>query len=494
LRLGERGALFLVSALLAFVPFLVVTFPPVTDLPQHLAQIRLLRETLADSSGPYQIQWWTPYSLSYALLAVFSTIAPPLWAGRLAVAFIAVLWVAAAHLLAVRRSRSPLAAVLASLFVFCHIVYWGFLNFAIGWPVFAAWMHLTSREVRQPRQVLFLTAIGFVLYACHALWLLAGVAWIGAVAVVDVARGGLGCGAPRRRLLRSLLWRACALAPAVAALVIWAPGFQTSGMQAPAVWQTDLLTRIRPQWLVGAVLGGLRGPLEWLLVGVAAAWVLLGVAQHRRRLSETIDGWLFLGAALLCLFALVFPDSYMTTIRLPQRWMPCAAGLILLSMPAPRLRPVLARIAVVGVAGVFVAVTALTWVAFEREELAGLADALERLPPKPRVLGLDYQQQSARVRSRPFLQTFAWAQVLRGGTLSFSFASFSTSPVVFRSQRPPPWTPRLNWFPEHLRSTDLDHFDHVIVNGPPDVHERVVDEWRLAPITTTGRWRLYRVE
>ena len=95
----------------------------------------------------------------------------------------------------------------------------------------------------------------------------------------------------------------------------------------------------------------------------------------------------------------------------------------------------------------YLAATAPTWVAFERRELTGLVAALERLPPEPRVLGLDYRQRSTLVRGRPFLQTYAWAQVLRGGTLNFSFASYPTSLVVFRSSQPPRWTPKLYWFP-----------------------------------------------
>ena len=111
------------------------------------------------------------------------------------------------------RGRSPLAAVLASLFVFCNVLYWGFLSFAIGWPVFAAWMLATDREIRRPRQVLLLAAFGLALYACHALWLLAGIAWMGVVTLANVAdvwrrRGAL------RQLVRTLIWRACALAPA----------------------------------------------------------------------------------------------------------------------------------------------------------------------------------------------------------------------------------------------------------------------------------------
>jgi len=147
LHVGERGALFVASALLALTPFFVVTFPPITDLPQHLAQVRLFGEALADPHGPYGIQWWTPYSLQYALLGLCRAIAPPLLAGRLAFAICALLWVATAHALAANRARSPPAAVLVSLFVFCNVLYWGFLSFAIGWPVFAAWMLAADREI-----------------------------------------------------------------------------------------------------------------------------------------------------------------------------------------------------------------------------------------------------------------------------------------------------------------------------------------------------------
>ena len=493
LRVRERGTLFVVCALLVLVPFFVVTIPPITDLPQHLAQIRLLVEALANPDGLYRIQWWTPYSLSYALLTLTRAVAPPPLAGRLALAIIAVLWVVAAHALAASRRRSPLAAVLASLFVFSHVLYWGFLSFAIGWPFFVAWMLLSRREMHRTGDVLGLAAVGLALYASHALWLLAGIAWIGVVSLADAARV-LHSRGPARLLFRPMLWRACALAPAVIALAAWTPHFQASGAQAPAVWNTTPLARLDPRWIVDAALGGLRGWPEWLLMGVVAVWLVTALVQHRRQLFEAVDVPLLLGSALLGLFALFLPDKYMHTTHLAQRWMPTAVVLLLLGMPAPRLRPALHRSAVVGCAGAFVVVTAMSWISFERRELTGLAAAIERLPPNPRVLGLDYQQTSELVRARPFLQAYAWAQVYKGGTLNFSFASFPTSIVVFRSDRPTPWTPRLYWYPDRLRATDLDHFDYVIVNGTPGAHRAAMTAWPFVPLTTTGRWRLYRVD
>ena len=494
LGVAERGALFLASAFLAVLPFFVVTFPPITDLPQHLAQIRLLGETLADPGGPYRIQWWTPYGLPYALLALCSAIAPPLLAGRLAFAVIALLWVATAHGLALHRGRSPLAAVLASLFVFCNVVYWGFLSFALGWPVFAAWMLATTRQVpRRRHQVVLVAALGLVLYACHALWLLAGIAWVGVVTAAAVIRDWRS-DASLRAILRPLVWRAWALAPAAVALALWTPGFQASGARSPALWTMSPIERLNPRWLIDAALGGLRGPIEWLLAGFVLTWVAIGVVQYRGRLRTAVDGHLLLGAALLGAFALTLPDKYMHTIQLAERWMPFAAMLLILAAPVPRLHPALTRLAVVGVAGLFVAATSLKWIGFERRELSGLVDAVDRLPPNPRVLGLDYQQRSAFVRGRPFLQTYAWAQVVKGGTPNFSFASFPTSLVVFRSQLPTPWTPQLYWFPRRLRATDLDHFDYVIINGAPGEHRAVTMAWGFQPLTTTGSWRLYRID
>ncbi len=58
----------LVATGLTAIPFLVVRFPPITDLPQHLAQVRLFGEALTDPQSPYVIQWLTPYGLSFAIL------------------------------------------------------------------------------------------------------------------------------------------------------------------------------------------------------------------------------------------------------------------------------------------------------------------------------------------------------------------------------------------------------------------------------------------
>src|SRR5262249_12080408 len=137
---GGRWHLFVLTALLLSVPFLLVRFPPITDLPQHLAQARLLHETIADPDGPYRIQWLATSSLQYVPLAAAWRFASAEDVARLAMIVLAILWTAATHWLAWKRQRPAAAAVLASVIFFNHGTYWGFYSFEIGWPVFVVWL------------------------------------------------------------------------------------------------------------------------------------------------------------------------------------------------------------------------------------------------------------------------------------------------------------------------------------------------------------------
>src|SRR5947207_1948857 len=100
--LSSRVLLAAVSCTLAVLPFLVVRFPPITDLPQHAAQIRLALEALAGDDH-HRVQWWMPCVLPYGLLALSWALVGPAHAGRLAFCLVTTLGVAATHVLAARR-------------------------------------------------------------------------------------------------------------------------------------------------------------------------------------------------------------------------------------------------------------------------------------------------------------------------------------------------------------------------------------------------------
>src|SRR5262245_36261085 len=95
-----RLALALACCLLVAVPFVSGRLPPLTDLPQHLAQIRLFHEAIATPDSPYRIQWFTPYILAYVPLAFAWWLSPSPSAAPIAMVSLALLWTLAIHWLA----------------------------------------------------------------------------------------------------------------------------------------------------------------------------------------------------------------------------------------------------------------------------------------------------------------------------------------------------------------------------------------------------------
>jgi hypothetical protein len=479
----NRLVMAVVCTLLVGLPLLLVRFPPVTDLPQHVAQIRLFLAAWADPNSGYRIQWFTPYSAAYALLGAAWALSSPGDAGRLALLALAVLWMAALHGLAARRHRPASAAVLASVLFFNQTLYWGFLSFVMGWVSFVVWILVTTAAPSERsgwRDAARQFGAALLLYVSHALWFGLGAVWL------------LVYGLAHRWPRRTLLWRVCGVAPVGVAALVWYPHLEALGFVSPTVWFTPPLERLSPAWIVDALFGGIYGPSEPLLVALIATWVVAGWWSNRGALRAAVDVGLLWTGLLLVALAFTLPDQYMNTVLFASRWMPWGAILIVLAAPAPRLLGSLQRPLAFATLAVFCLATGLAWLRFERDELSGLQAALAALPDRQRVIGLDLVRDSDVIKGRPFLQTFAYAQVLHGGHLNMSFAGHAPSLVVYRRRDPAPWTPSLEWFAERVRASDLTYFDYALINGSADIHAQAL-QFPLAPVTSGGRWRLYKV-
>jgi hypothetical protein len=465
-----RLALAALSLALAALPFFLVDLPPCVDLPQQLAQIRLFLETVGNPDSPYVVQWLTPYSLSYLPLLGLYQLLPPLVAGRMHLMLLALLGTAAVHLVAARRGRPPEAATLASVLIFAHPLYWGFLSFLFGIPVLLGWLLLVAREPRGPaREAALFLGGALVLYFSHALWLGAALLWLGVRTVAQ----------------KRIVWsRWLAIVPVLVLAVLEAPRFRDTRFEMAPEWLDWPWNRVR--YFVLAALGGLDNPVEIVLVVAMVVWIVVGVATRWREVDRELAG---AGATLLAMF-LVFPDRYMNTIYFAFRWLGVALILLVLAT-APPLRAAIRRGAAIALAAGFFLVTATSFRA-HRDELTGFREALAAAPDNPRLLGLDLFRGSALFIPRIGMQHLAYVQVLRGGTLSFSFAEHPASLVHWKRTYDPPWTGSLEWYPNRLRPRDLSFFTHVLVRGTDEQHALFASV--AEPVTTSGLWRLYRVK
>ncbi|MFQ5350352.1 MAG: hypothetical protein ACE5EG_07915, partial [Thermoanaerobaculia bacterium] len=257
----------------------------------------------------------------------------------------------------------------------------------------------------------------------------------------------------------------------------------------------SVLARLSFAGMTNATLGGLTGWLEPLAMLALLAWLGVGLWQHRRGLGEAVDRRLLVAALLFLLLGVLLPDKIDRTLRFASRWIPVGWALLVLALPAPALRPALRRGLALAALTVFCISTTAVWRSFERHELVGFEAALEGLPPTPALLGLDFVRASPRLKNPAYMHLPAYAQLLRGGRLGFSFVSLASSLVVKRDlASPDPWTPGLEWAPQLLRSTDLEHFDHLLVHAPPELTAGfMAQEERLTPLTGEAPWRLFRV-
>jgi len=108
--------------------------------------------------------------------------------------------------------------------------------------------------------------------------------------------------------------------------------------------------------------------------------------------------------------------------------------------------------------------------AFQDEEVADFAEAIELIPEGQRVAGLIFDRGSQHIRFSPFIHSAALLQSKKSGAVMFTFADFPQSPFRYReNNRPPRVGPRWEWTPERVDPrSDLGWYNYVLVRGGPE--------------------------
>jgi hypothetical protein len=474
---------------LVVFPFFLVRFVPATDLPQHLCQVKLFIEhfTHPESTKGYFINWSGANSLVYMLLGINWLLFPPLAAGKALMLELACSWVIAVFLLAKRRNRPIESAVLASILVYGTSFYWGFINFLIGFPVFIGWYIyiIDQHEERKPlKQISIVLFFSVLLFLAHALWLIIGIVCL----IIDIFR--------RHSPILQVFFNGIALLPIVIYSAIWYMGFSAARsslhFNIAAHWLVQPINRLNPQWLIDAILGGIHGPMELLVLISIGIWCFFALFTNRGNIRSSIDlVFLWIGVFFTAIVFLA-PEQYMNTIFFASRWTPIAMTFFLLALPLPKIRDIYLTAIPLLIVTFFFCTTGLLWYEFEEHENTGLTEALDAIPDQASVLGLDCVKVSTILCGRPYLQTVAYAQLLHGSKINFSFAEHQNGIIAVNAANS--WSPGLEWMAERVKGEDCQAFDYALINASMLMHDYISFLPLFKPITTNGQWRLYRCE
>lgn len=280
---GRRAIITLYALLTAaaLLPLFLADVVPLANMPNHMARVRILAEIGHDPllAMNYQLNWGLQPNLALDLLLTpLAAWVPPLELGRWFT--VLAMLVLVGGTLALHRAlhgRIGLWPAALFLFVYNHVLIWGFLNFLLGlglalW-LFAAWI-ATDTRAGAPRTLLFAIAC-IVLFFVHLMALgLYGLL----VAAWELGRIGRGAAGPSKRF-RHLLVCGLQFVPAAVLLLIALPP-----RVADPEWEWgEPIVRLRGMW--APVLTNFT-PVDLLFAGFVVAAGLLILIRRWVRPAE----------------------------------------------------------------------------------------------------------------------------------------------------------------------------------------------------------------
>ena len=496
----------LLLALLAMAcawPLFVVDHPPIQDLPQHLAAMRVL----VDYHDPalrfaefFEVDLLrTQYLAYYGVVRVLGLVMSVELANRLvlAAAIVGTPYAMRALLRALGRDER-LCVLTLPLTWNAHLIL-GFLNFISAIPLALVGLALAARlrQAFTPRLAVALALVSTLTFYTHVV----PFAFLGLGAALMLVGDGA----------RATLTRWLALVPAGLAALLWmrvspagqatvsatAVGDAAAGPQPQFAAPGDAL-REAPMWLTDVFHGDTD--IHLLIAYVLLVLLFFGLGAGRDVEDQSPEGrrrarmlrvvGLLTPLAVLAYF--VAPTSYDWIWPINARF-PLLA--LIFAIPLlPRARGVGGAL-LLAVAALLTLRSAQTvtdaFVAFETEEVGALDEAIAAIPEGSRTAGLIWDRGSRHVGFSPFIHSVAWVQARRGGAVMFTFDDFPQSPVVFREDnRPPRVGPRWEWMPERVDpETDLAFYHYVLTRGGPG---RIARGRAFEEIFHDGPWRVYR--
>jgi hypothetical protein len=487
---------FAAAAVHAVTPLFAVAHPPIQDLPQHLAAVRVL----ADYGDPdlgfaqyFEVVLFRTQYLGYYLAAI--VLSWPLGVLRANLLLLAVAVAGTPYALRfLLRSlgRDGRLAVLAFPLLWNAHLILGFLNFVAAIPLALLGLGLAARLRLSPtrRDAVLLGVVTVVTFTMHVV----PFAFLG----LGAALLGLDVRDPRGTVRR---WTP--LVPGALATLVWtqlAPAGRSTLDAASGAGGAQFVAPLRalsevPMWLTDVLQGSTDDALlvaYGLLVVFAAAAAPLGGRAKGPAVPPGLAARIGAFAPLAAILYFVTPASYDWIWPINARF-PLLA-LLFAIVALPRARGWVGAVVLIGGLGLGVAMTEQVREAFvrvEEEEVGALDEALEAIPEGARVAALVFDRGSRHVKFSPFIHSAGWVQARRGGAVMFTFADFPQSPFVFREDRRPPRVPpRWEWTPERVRpDPDLDWYTHVLTRGGPGRIARDPD-WER--IFEADRWRVFR--
>jgi hypothetical protein len=480
--------LIFVVSLLGIVPVWLSYYPPMVDLPQHGAQIALLRN-LHDPgfrfAGLFQVNWFTPYLFGYMVVYALAPVLGIVAACKVVISLALVGMPLATERLMQETGADRYWALLTIPAMYGVAFEWGFLNFLVAAPLGLILLLLSIRYVRRPtlRDSLWLALFTCLLFFCHAL--------------VCVFFGIIAClyALAETRQLKKAAIAILPLAAVTPIMLAWYIRTKSQPMaQQSTVWDLgwfdsswDLTSLGRVNGFFPRLLGIKAGAICNVFGAALFCVPFLAGARPLRRLAVWIPLCVCAGVLLFApatLFGATFVFHRFTIFALPLFMLGIGGG--------TRHRVSHAAVAIVLIAWFALVANRTLQYAAEAKDLKQIVSAME---PNERALSLVFVPYTQTISAPVLLHLPAWYSAVKEGVVDVNFALFPVELVQYRADAQPAAQIGFENQPETFSwyGWNGSAYRYFVVHAPEDLLRRLFGRapCRLRLVARSNDWWLY---
>ena len=496
IRLRPSTIFYVVAAILASAPAWIVKYPPISDLPFHVATIRVIHDFHDPRFGFDQnfvlTLGRTQYVFYYIVGSLLAYVIGVVNANVVLVStYFAGTVLALRSLLRALGKDERLCFFVVPLLVNMMFMY-GLLPFLLGIPIMFYGLATAVRYFEQPtlKRGALLSFVCLALFYSHIFTF--GIFGLGFALMFPWTRPRewIRAGAPTL--------------PALAVLAWWSRFTEAGRLVTGAVTQTANDPRQPLDVALGDVHNWLTNTFRdtsdeaiFIATGLLAL-LAIGLSQGEREVGVKKVARVYALLPLVCVvlyFTTTQGHGYIWLISQRFPILALMTAVPLICMPSG-LRGALVGAGALALGTASTVNTCEHFIKFQLDEVGNFDGALDAIPPDQHVCALMYDKGSAITNPTlvPFIHFGSYYQVHKGGVVMFTFAGYAHWPFKFRPDRLPPEgesaRQRWEWTPEQVPISEIyPYYDYVLTRGtgfrpPPGTY---VVKWHDGKWTVWGK-------
>jgi hypothetical protein len=476
-----------IFSLLMILPLWIVNYPPMTDLPQHAAQIN----TILEYNNPathyreyFRLNWFTPYLFGNLFILLFANFLPLLTSLKIVVSLSLLGLPLAASLINKENCGKPEWIWIIFPTAMGYAFYWGFINFIIAIPIVIFALYLTMRYLDSPslKKKIGLILLLHLLFFSHGLLL---VFTVGICSILIIFNSN------------SFKSRLNNLIPFMSVLPIVSIWFYSNLHQENQIREELFIGNYglhRLLEIFSQIMGKAPEP-EYILLGLPLYLIpiLLG-GKIRKRIKYWIPFIFCLGIYFifpLHIFGIGFLYPRFSIFLLPF-------FLLIIERKSKQNKKqqfyrVVSSLYIIGLL-----LMPLNNFFIFKNENEGFKQIINELKPNKKMLSMVFERNSEYFQTPVYLHFPLWYQAEKDGIVDFNFALYYPEIVRYREDKKPKVTFGFEWNPDRFKWVDHEasKYNYFLIRSSYNLSSFLFKgyEKNIKLINYSNKWWLFEIK